>query len=128
METAVTDTSFPPLPGNEWRLLPPHIQAVTPILICTGCGATATALEYEDDGGPPNHLAPSEHCGECPPWRCEDCGEMCSAADLCSCWIRLDQMAPADVKALFAEDGMFNVEADGRLTVAEPVGEVGELS
>jgi hypothetical protein len=77
---------------------------------CRGCGSPA------DPEGPQ-----PERCGKCPPWTCEDCGEQCSAADLCSCWIRLDTMAPADIKALFAEDGMFNVGADGRLTVAEPL-------
>lgn len=87
-----------------------------PILTCRGCGAT----KPEPDGTPTD-TAPSEHCGECPPWTCETCGEQCSAADLCSCWIRLDQMAPADIKALFAEDGTFNVGPDGQLTVAEPL-------
>jgi ABC-type uncharacterized transport system permease subunit len=46
---------------------------------------------------------------------------MCSAADLCSCWTRLDAMALADAKALFAEDGLFNVGTDGQLTAAEPL-------
>lgn len=105
-----------PLPGAEWQLLPAHIQAVTPILTCSGCGRTASELP-----GNPNDIAPSEHCGECPPWTCEDCGEQSSAAALCSCWIQLDQLAPADIKALFAEDGTFNVGTDGQLTVAKPL-------
>jgi len=109
-------TKTVPLPGEQWALLPPEIQAITLILTCLGCGAT-----MPEPNGTPNDISPSGHCGQCPPWRCDTCGEMSSAADLCSCWIRLDQMAPADIKALFAEDGTFNVGTDGRLTVADRV-------
>jgi hypothetical protein len=76
-----------------------------PILACKGCGAT----KPEPDGSPTD-LFPSEHCGECPPWTCKDCGGTCSAVELCSCWTRLDLLPLADVKALFAADGTFNVK------------------
>jgi len=67
------------------------------ILTCRGCGATKPA----PDGTPTDHH-PSDHCGQCPPWQCETCGEMCSAAALCSCWLRIEDLTLADVKALFA--------------------------
>jgi hypothetical protein len=75
-----------------------------PILHCKGCGATKPRPT-----GDPTDMFPSEHCGECPRWRCEDCGEVSSAAKLCSCWTMLADLPFADVKALFAADGMFNV-------------------
>jgi len=98
------DEIMPPMTGAEWRLLPPDIQAVTPILTCKNCGRT-----MREPNGTPNDISPSEHCGDCPPWRCEDCGGMSSAADLCSCWTRFEGMPLADIKALFAEDGTFSV-------------------
>lgn len=88
------------------------------ILTCRGCGAT----KPEPDGDPTD-LYPSERCGQCPPWTCEACGKQCSAENLCSCWIKLDDLAPADIKALFAGDGTFNVGTDGSLTVAKPLNE-----
>ncbi|MGP3737944.1 hypothetical protein ACTWJ9_33075 (plasmid) [Streptomyces sp. GDS52] len=75
-----------------------------PILTCTGCGHTKDAPT-----GDPTDLFPSEHCGDCPPWTCADCGQICSAQALCGCWIRLDTMAAADIKALFAADGGFHI-------------------
>lgn len=66
-------------------------------IVCLGCGRTAPEPQ-----GDPTDLAPSQHCGECPPWRCESCGEMCSATDLCSCWTSLDGLPLADIKALMA--------------------------
>jgi hypothetical protein len=74
------------------------------ILRCVGCGATKPSPT-----GDPTDFYPSEHCGECPPWQCADCGGTCSAADLCSCWIVLADLPLADVKAIFAADGMFNI-------------------
>ena len=74
------------------------------ILCCKNCGAT----KPEPDGTPTDYF-PSDHCGECPPWQCTDCGETCSAAALCSCWIMLADLSLADVKAIFAADGMFNI-------------------
>jgi len=74
------------------------------ILTCTGCGATKP-----EPTGAPSDIYPSEHCGECPPWTCTDCGEPCSAAVLCSCWVLLADLPLADIKALFAADGTFNL-------------------
>ena len=70
------------------------------ILACKGCRGTK-----EGPTGDPSDLYPSEHCGDCPPWRCEDCGEWCTATALCSCWVRLADLSFADIKALFATDG-----------------------
>jgi hypothetical protein len=85
-----------------------------PILACTGCGATKPSPT-----GDPTDVCPSAHCGECPPWRCEDCGQMSSAADLCPCWTRLDHMTTADIKALFAADGTFNLGGLGPTQAGE---------
>lgn len=74
------------------------------ILTCLGCGATKPGPT-----GTPTDIYPSEHCGECPPWRCGDCGEMSSASNLCSCWQSFDGMALADIKAVFAADGTFSL-------------------
>jgi hypothetical protein len=71
------------------------------IVVCTGCGA----MKPEPDGSP-SDFGPSEHCGDCPPWLCEDCGEMCSLASLCPCWTPVDQLAHADLKAFLAEAGL----------------------
>ena len=62
--------------------------------------------------GDPTDFFPSERCGDCPPWTCEDCGQTCSAAALCGCWVRLDGLPLADVKALFAADGTFNINPE----------------
>ena len=104
-----------PVSGADWQRLDPAAQAVTPILDCAGCGAVK-----HGPTGDPTDVFPSQRCSQCPPWPCEDCGEMCSATALCSCWTDLTAMAHADVKALFAEDGRFNVAPDGTLSVAAP--------
>lgn len=75
-----------------------------PILACRGCGRTKP-----EPTGDPSHVSPSSHCSDCPPWQCETCGQTCSMADPCSCWISLDGMPLADIKALFAADGTFNI-------------------
>jgi hypothetical protein len=62
-------------------------------IFCLGCGVPA--------GTAASNPVPS-HCGHCPPWTCDDCGQPCSMADPCACWISLDGMALADIKALFA--------------------------
>lgn len=90
--------------GEEWRKLSSDERAVTPILRCRGCGATKSGLT-----GVPTDVSPSDHCDECPPWRCEDCGQMDSAAKKCPCWIDLTTMAHADIKALLAADGTFSL-------------------
>lgn len=40
---------------------------------------------------------------ECPPYLCNDCGQSQPQTQPCGCFIRLDQMALPDIKALFAE-------------------------
>lgn len=79
---------------------------------CTGCGTTVDDLEVP---GP-------FMCSSCPPTTCEDCGGINHPATerMCSCWVSLAEMPLADVKAIFAGDGTFNVDGDGRVTVAEP--------
>lgn len=71
------------------------------ILTCKNCGATKPGPD-----GTPTDFYPSSHCGKCPPWRCDDCGEMCAAEALCSCWVRLEDLSFADVKAAFAGIGL----------------------
>lgn len=107
----MTETNTP-VPGGEWEKLSSDERAVTPILRCKGCGATKDRLT-----GDPSDVFALEHCGECPPWRCNGCGGMDSAAKHCGCWIDITQMAHADVKALFAADGTFNVAPDGTLSI-----------
>lgn len=41
---------------------------------------------------------------------CAGCGEMCSMAAPCRCWIRLDTLPLADIKALLAADGELSVD------------------
>lgn len=101
-----------PVTGDDWRRLSNGEQALTPILACKGCGRTKRMMT-----GDPTDLFPSGHCSECPPWRCETCGMMDSAAEHCPCWIDLTSMPHADVKALFAADGTFNVAPDGTLSI-----------
>jgi hypothetical protein len=74
------------------------------ILACKGCGRTK-----DGPTGDPTDLFPAEHCDQCPPWRCADCGEMDSFAARCRCWVSLEGMALADIKAIFAGDGTFSV-------------------
>ncbi|AHH20801.1 hypothetical protein NONO_c60250 [Nocardia nova SH22a] len=69
--------------------------------ICQGCGRT-----FHDD------LPERARCGECPPRKCEKCGQMDAPGASCSCWISLEGMALADVKAMFARDGGFELAHD----------------
>lgn len=77
---------------------------------CTGCGR-------HDDADTPD----SVQCHLCPPTVCEDCGGINHIATdrMCSCWISLEGIPYADVKAIFAGDGTFNVGIGGHLSVAE---------
>lgn len=68
---------------------------------CKGCGATKPGPT-----GDPTDLFPSEHCSDCPPWTCEACGETCSMDAPCSCWVLLEGMARADIKAVLAAAGL----------------------
>lgn len=66
-------------------------------VICLGCGATAIGPQ-----GDPTDVGPSQHCGKCPPWICDDCHETSSMDAMCSCWINVDGLPLADLKAIFA--------------------------
>lgn len=62
---------------------------------CLTCGHPAGA-------GYPQPIA----CGHCPPTTCEVCGGINHLATdrSCSCWVSLEGMRLADVKALLARD------------------------
>ncbi|AGM28164.1 hypothetical protein MASS_1562 [Mycobacteroides abscessus subsp. bolletii 50594] len=69
---------------------------------CLGCGS-----EVGQDGQCPR----PEHCGNCPPWDCDECGQQCSISTTCGCWIFFEGMNLADIKAvLAAADLSVNVE------------------
>lgn len=77
---------------------------------CKGCGAPSG----EDTPQP----GPS-HCGQCPPTPCDDCGgvNVWSTGDLCACWTDVTALAPADLKALFADDcGVLGLSVDVEVT------------
>lgn len=74
------------------------------MLACTACGRIK-----DGPTGDPTDLFPATHCGDCPPWLCDGCGEMDSAAQHCRCWVSLEGMSLADQKALFAADGTFSL-------------------
>jgi hypothetical protein len=59
--------------------------------LCLNCGA-----DVGDDMPRP------AHCGQCPPWECDGCGQMITSDNLCACWVDLTGMPIADIKALFA--------------------------
>lgn len=66
---------------------------------CQGCGHVSNAS--------PAETPRPAHCGHCPPWVCEYCGEWDSLnGPCCCCWTSLDGMALADLKALFATSDM----------------------
>lgn len=71
------------------------------ILVCLGCGASKPGPD-----GSPTDIFPSEHCGECPPWVCDGCGEMDSAKSPCHCWLDISTLNLADQKAVFASIGL----------------------
>lgn len=75
---------------------------------CRGCGALFDAC---------GDLPAVERCRDCPPAVCETCGELDHVDVPCRCWVSVESMPLPDAKALFAADGVFNVEVDGRLTV-----------
>lgn len=67
-------------------------------MMCKGCGMTMAEL---DPPGPD-----VEHCSDCPPWLCDQCGQMDSMQQHCPCWQSLDGMNLAELKAVFAADGL----------------------
>jgi hypothetical protein len=70
-------------------------EAFRPDNRCDGCGT-----KFPDD------TPTTANCRNCPPTPCEDCGgvNVWETGDLCSCWISLDALPLADVKAVFASD------------------------
>lgn len=77
------------------------------ILDCEGCGATKPAPD-----GTPTDLHPALRCSNCPPWHCERCErtvDMAAQLDCNTCVMRFEGMPLADIKAVFARDGSFNV-------------------
>lgn len=78
---------------------------------CTGCGTVT------DDFDGPGCF----QCSNCPPTTCEDCGGINHPATdrMCRCWVSIADLPLADIKAIFAADGTFNIGADGSVSVAE---------
>jgi hypothetical protein len=69
-----------------------------------GCGESREKHNGEQCG--PSCISAPSHCGECPPWRCEECGEMdAPPPNHCKCWTTFEGMAPADIRGLFAASG-----------------------
>lgn len=77
---------------------------------CKHCGAESGCGKPDCDGSElPSCTYPPEHCDQCPPWICESCHELSSATEPCSCWTSLDGLPLADIKAIFAADGGFDL-------------------
>lgn len=85
---------------------------------CEGCGCL---ISWTDATPEPIE----EHCAACPPWTCDDCGEIDSYAGepRCACWVSVEDLPLADVKAIFAADGTFNVGIGGALSASSRVGD-----
>lgn len=79
-------------------------------IVCLGCGRTVIGRR-----GDPTDIAPSSHCGDCPPWTCDGCGRTCSAQALCPCWVPLADLPLADIKGLLARGGLSVDTNPGRL-------------
>ena len=59
---------------------------------CTGCSARRMSLD----------AAPVDGCPQCPPRICDRCGQLDSPAVSCLCWVSVDALPAADLKALMA--------------------------
>jgi len=59
--------------------------------ICRCCGARASLDPSPVDG-----------CPQCPPRVCDRCGQLDSPAVSCLCWVSVDALPTADLKALMA--------------------------
>lgn len=75
------------------------------VRICPTCGTEWTIPANADVDASP----PSVQCQACPPQPCRWCGKPSSFEKECACWISLDGMPLADIKAIFAADGGFNI-------------------
>ena len=74
--------------------------------VCQGCGT----------GVPGNcDFRSVSHCGSCPPQRCDDCGEMDSAAQPCPCWSVPCPEEVAGINAERVEHGGWIDAGDGSL-------------
>ncbi len=72
---------------DHWRAPELHLRS------CSGCGVVALgSIETDglDDG----------RCMHCPPVACVTCGEPDDRC--CSCWVSIENLPLADIKALFA--------------------------
>jgi len=47
-----------------------------------------------------------DHCEHCPPWLCTRCGALTHFNDPCGCWVMLDGLTLADMKAVLAAAGL----------------------
>lgn len=78
---------------------------------CLTCGTFRVYADFlpemPDGKGPDTEIS---SCVDCLPKKCERCGEMDSYRESCSCWISLEDMPMADIKALFARDGGFDLK------------------
>lgn len=62
---------------------------------CEGCGTPCA----------PEDPTPA-HCPSCPPEPCDECGgvNVWSTGEMCACWVSLEGMSLADIKAVFADE------------------------
>lgn len=62
---------------------------------CEGCGTPSA----------PEDPTPA-HCPSCPPEPCDECGgvNVWSTGEMCACWVSLEGMSLADIKAVFADE------------------------
>ncbi len=106
--------SIEPVTGKEWQELSSDEQAVTPVLLCKGCGRTGLGDEVAQDRR--IGAFPFENCWACPPRLCAACGQMDSVAKNCPCWASESEMPEAEFAAiLFGRDGKFSIALDGTL-------------
>ena len=75
--------------------------------VCKGCGAVCGHPKVEGHRqSTPAHHPPISGCPNCPPRKCDQCGEMDSADSHCACWISVEDIPLADLKALFASSDL----------------------
>ena len=57
----------------------------------------------------PGHLVGCE----CPPYLCRDCGTKQPQTEPCGCWIKIEDVPLADIKAIFAQDSEYYEDQPG---------------